>query len=484
MVTFQTEEGSFRDREGRVFYTEGRVFRALSPVAEAEWQALEKTAFFDRLIAEGKLIPTRSADWSKSQLAELPGFSERWTTALEHDRLPFISYPYEWTFHMLKDAALLQLELLEAALEEDMMLKDATPYNIQWRGARPVFIDIPSFERWRQGEPWIGYQQFCRLFLFPLMMSAYRGLPFAPWLRGAIDGLTPKEFNDLLSWRDLFRPGVLVDVYLQAKLQKGSSGGGQSEAPEKTTDDLKQAGFGKQMILNNLRRLRKVVGKLSWGERRSEWSEYAAQNSYDDENRRIKRDFVEQAMAGRTWQLTWDIGCNTGEYSRLAAGHSRSVVAFDADHLAVDRLYLDLQNPGADSPDNILPLVMNLADPSPSLGWRHGERKALSRRDPPDFILCLAVLHHLVISANVPLPEVVEYLAQFGAHMVIEFVAKDDPMVQKLLAHRQDIFHDYELEVFEAALAEHFRVLKKTVFHDNTRILYSVEPKGVGPHGQ
>ncbi len=475
MVTFQTEEGSFRDREGRVFYAEGRVFRALSPVAEAEWQALEKTSFFARLVADGKVIPTRPADWSREQLAELAGFSDRWTTALEHDRLPFISYPYEWTFHMLRDAALLQLELLEAALDEDMMLKDATPYNIQWRGARPVFIDIPSFERWRQGEPWIGYQQFCRLFLFPLMMTAYRGLPFAPWLRGAIDGLTPKECSDLLSWRDLVRPGVLVDVYLQAKLQKGPSGNGPSEAPERTTDDLKRAGFSKPMILNNLGRLRKVVSKLSWGEQRSEWSDYAAQNSYDDENRRIKRDFVEQAMAGRTWQLAWDIGCNTGEYSRLAALHSRSVVAFDADHLAVDRLYLELKA-SSDGPDNILPLVVNLADPSPALGWRHGERKALSRRNQPDFILCLAVLHHLVISANVPLPEVVEYFAQFDAHLVIEFVTKSDPMVHKLLAHRQDIFHDYELEVFEAALARHFDVLKKTTFHNNTRILFFVGP--------
>ena len=478
MATFQTEEGSFRDREGRVFYSEGRVFRALSPMAEAEWQALEKTSFFERLSAEGKLISTRPADWSLNELAEVGGFSDRWSTALEHDRLPFISYPYEWTFHMLKDAALLQLELLEAALAEDMILKDATPYNIQWRGSRPVFIDVPSFERWRQGEPWIGYQQFCRLFLFPLMMTAYRGLPFAPWLRGAIDGLTPQQFNDLLSWRDLLRPGVLVDVVLHAKLQSDGSGGRRAQTQDKTTDDLKRAGFGKPMILNNVRRLRKVVGKLRWREQRSEWSDYATDNSYDDQNREIKKTFVNQSMAGHKWRLTWDIGCNTGDFSRLAAAHCEWVVAFDADHLAVDRLYLDLKSHhSAEAPTNILPLVNNLADPSPSLGWRHGERKALSERDRPDFILCLAVLHHLVISANLPLPEVIEYFAQFGAHMVIEFVTKGDPMVQKLLSHRHDIFHDYELEVFEASLARHFEVLKKVVYHDETRLLYFVKPQ-------
>lgn len=461
MTSPRLEAGSFRDREGRVFYHQGEVYRALSPRAHAAWQRLSATAFFKRAIEAGRIV--------KSHEAELPAavpvtFSAQWVAALHHQRIPFVSYPYEWTFGMLRDAALLQLELLREALGEEMILKDASAYNVQWLGARPTFIDVASFEPLAAGAPWVGYLQFCQLFLYPLFLTAYRGLPFQPWLRGAIDGITPEECNRLLSFRDRFRRGVFTHVYLQAKLQ------GAGSAPQRPLRrDLQQAGFSKQLILANVKGLEKTVRQLRWQTAGSTWADYADDNSYDGENRAAKRDFVTTAAATRRWSLVWDLGANTGDYSRIAAAHADYVVALDGDRLAVERLYQRLQ---AEGPANILPLTSNLADPSPALGWRHRERRAFSERPRPELVLCLALIHHLVISANIPLPELVDWLAGLGGHLVIEFVTKDDAMVKRLLRNKDDIYDDYTLEVFEASLGRHYEILQRQPLLEGTRILF------------
>ena len=460
--------GSFRDRESRVFYHHGRVLRALSQPALDDWRALAASSCFERMSAAGKIVPTREA--------ELPdGLGAPWVSALEHDRIPFLSYPYEWSFSMLQGAALLQLDLLLAALDDDLILKDSSSYNIQWLGPRPVFIDITSFERRREGDPWVGYLQFCQLFLYPLLLTAHRDIPFRPWLRGAIDGISPEECNRIFSWRDRLRPGVMTDVYLQAALHARTA-----KARRSLRRDLRQAGFSKNLIVNNVRRLRGIVGKLTWRRTDSEWSSYAETCSYDRENLEIKKSFVARAAAGRRWPLVWDLGANTGTFSRIAAEHADWVVAFDADHLAVERLYRGIRDAG---PDNILPLVGNLADPSPALGWRHRERQALAERPAPDLTLCLALVHHLVISANIPLAEVVAWLAGLDSHLVIEFVSKEDAMVERLLQNKDDIYDDYEIGNFERLLRERFEIVERQTFHSGTRTLYfarSRSDSGVG----
>lgn len=466
MTKAQVEAGSFRDREGRVFYHEGRVLRALSRTAAEAWRDLSGCRFFERLSAAGKIVGTREADFSAADLREL---SAHWVTALEHDRLPFISYPYEWSFGMLQDAALLQLELLSAALDEGMVLKDATPYNVQWRGARPVFIDVASFEKWSAGDPWVGYLQFCQLFLYPLLLTAYRDVPFHPWLRGAIDGITPEECNRLLPLRDRLRPGVLTDVYLQAKLKDKAA-----DSDRSMRSDLRQAGFRRELIVANVKRLEKIVRKLRWRRKSSQWASYADDNTYDRENLEIKRRFVQQTAAVRRWPLIWDLGCNTGVFSRLAAEHAETVVAIDGDPLAVERLYRSLK---AEGPGNVLPLVNDLADASPPLGWRNRERKALTDRALPDLTLCLALIHHLVITANIPTAELVDWLASLDSHLIIEFITKDDPMVKKLLRNKPDIYRDYELEIFEKLLADRFEVLRTESYHSGTRKLFYARPR-------
>ncbi len=468
-MSLELEAGSFRDRTSRIFYREGRVFRALSAEGEAAWEALVARKFFGRLVNEGKVVDTRRAELEATELA---GLGPGWTAALEHDAIPFVTYPYEWPFSMLRDAAVLTLDLLEEALGENMVLKDASAYNIQWQGARPIFIDVGSFEEWTPGDPWAGYLQFCQLFLIPLSLTAYRDVSFQPWLRGSIDGITPQEARGLFSWRDCLRPGVLTDIVLQARLLEKTRP--EPGTPTSLRRELQAAGFGKEMILRNVRRLRKILARLEWYRGSSEWASYTDECSYNEANTAAKGRFVETVVGERRRRLVWDLGANTGRFSRLAAANADTVVAMDIDHLAVDRFYRSLRTSG---PDNILPLVMDLADASPSLGWRGQERRSLAERPRPELALCLALVHHLVIGRNVPLPELIDHLADLDAELIVEFVHRDDPMVLHLLRNKTDLYDDYDRKPFEQALGERFEIARSETLPNGTRTLYLARPR-------
>ena len=461
-ATIEREPGSFRDRNGAVFYRGGRVFRTLSPSALANWRLLEKTDFFAKRVALGQIVGTREADAAIGP-TQAAG-------ALEHDRVPFVCYPYEWTFGMLKDAALLHLELMRDALAEDMILKDASPYNIQWNGACPVFIDIPSFVPLGRGEPWVGYRQFCELFLYPLMLQAYKGIDFRPWLRGRIDGIPTEEMRHLMSWRDLARSGVLLHVVAQSMLQRRYSGGGRN-----VRGALVDAGFHKTLIVNNVMKLSRLIANLSPMRKRTEWSDYDRTHSYDAPEAERKAAFVSDAAAARRWRLVWDLGCNTGTYSRIVAAQADYVVAMDGDPIAAESLYGGLKDEKERT--SILPLVMNLTDASPNQGWLGKERKGLGERGRPDLTLCLALIHHIVITANVPLDEFIGWLADLGTSVVIEFVGRDDEMVQILLANREDQYQDYDEKNFYNLLSSRFNVLSEQVLKDGKRKIYFAEPK-------
>jgi hypothetical protein len=388
---------------------------------------------------------------------------------LRHERIPFVSYPYEWSFAMLRDAALLQLDLLLAALDEDLTLKDASSYNVQFVGARPVFIDVASFTRLEPGEPWIGYRQFCQLYLYPLMLHAYKGVPFHAWLRGSLDGIEPDVFRRLMSARDAFRPGVFTHVVVHGRMQQKYGG-----ANRDIKQDLQRAGFGKALVRANVAGMRKLVAGLSAPVEASGWTSYATDNSYDQADDTEKVAFVAESVAARHARLVWDIGCNTGRYSRLAAAHADAVVSSDADHAVVDALYRALVGEGV---TNVLPLVANVAHPSPGLGWRGSERQPAEARGRPDLVLCLALIHHLVISANLPLAEVIAWLHGLDARLVIEFVTKDDPMVRRLLMQTTQKHEDYEVEPFEAELGRRYAIERRTVVPSGTRILYFAVPR-------
>lgn len=457
----QFEAGSFRDRAARVFYADGEVYRALSERGLEDWEALRATSFFPRLVAKGELIATEPVP--TEEVSPPPG-AEVWAGLLRHERIPFVSYPYEWSAGMLRAAAMLQLDLLASALEEDFILKDATPYNVQWRGARPVFIDVLSFCRWHPGEPWLGYRQFCELYLYPLMLEAYRGVPFQPWLRGRIDGIPPAEAARIFSGRDLLRRGVFTHVSLHARSEARFQDSGANVRRE-----LAAAGFAKELITANLRRLRKVVRRLTPPATDSGWTAYSQDNSYGPEDRAVKEEFVRRATSSRRWGLIWDLGANTGELTCLAAQHADYVVAFDADRHVVDRLFEHCREQG---PDNVLPLVCDLANPSPNQGWRGIERRDLQSRGSPDLVLALALIHHLVLSANVRVPDLLDWLAGLAPHLVIEYVRREDPMVQRLLRNKDDLYTDYDMQRFEAELARRYHVIERQELPSRRRVLY------------
>ena len=369
---------------------------------------------------------------------------------------------------MLKAAAMLQLELLGAALDEGMTMKDATPYNITFRGVSPVFIDIGSFRRYERGEPWLGYGQFCRMFLYPLMMQAHSDIAFQPLLRGSIDGIPSDQMRGVIRGTRVLKPGAMLDVVMQARAERTLAA-----SKRDLRGELSTAGFSIDMIKSNVKRLTGVIEKTVWQPRASTWSEYNA-CAHVSTQRGPKEDFVRTVVHSAHRRLVWDLGANDGHFSRLAAGNADVVVAADADELVVDRLFQSLTQLG---PGNVLPLVFDLANPSPGLGWQGRERRRLEDRGNPDLVLCLAVIHHLVISANLPLAEVIEWLASLRAEVVFEWVPPDDPMARQIAVNKRkhEIHADYTEDSLRALVRDRFEIRtespieQRTIFHLSPR---------------
>lgn len=402
-----------------------------------------------------------------------PGLrAEQYGAVLKHELIPFVSYPYEWTPGMLRDAALLTLDLTLASIDEDLILKDATPYNVQFRGSRPTFVDVGSWEKLEPGEPWAGYRQFCMQFLYPLMLNAYKGVPFQPWMRGALEGITPAQARSLMSFRDRFRKGVLTHVFIHARLDQSYSKRGRTGGDMKK--ELKSAGFGKELIRANLRKIRKTVDAAEWSPPASVWTAYRNDNTYEDGDNQAKGAFIRDVAGRREWKLAWDLGANDGHYSRMIAEQARYVLALDLDPSTVELLYRDLK---AEGNEQILPLVMNLTDPSPGLGWRGLERKQFTDRGKPELILALALLHHVSITGNVPVRQFVEWIGSLGAEVVIEFMTREDPMVKRLLAAKRVEHEDYDQGFFEQAVREYFEIERTEQLPSGTRLLYHLRPK-------
>ena len=452
------EPGSFRDKTSRVFYVDGQILRGLNAEALDAWTAFTSSTLYTQLVQEHKIpITQRAADQSP------------WAAVLQHEAIPFVSYPYEWPFGMLKDAAALQLELTRRALQVNLILKDATPYNIQWIGSRPIFIDVASFIPWTAGSAWVGYKQFCELFLYPLILQAYRHVPFQAWLRGSLDGIPVEDCRQIWTFRDLFRPGILKDVVLHSQLQHQFSQSQRALQP-----DLQKAGFSSELILSNVTRLEKLVNGLTWKRPQTEWSHYADIRRYPPEDYERKRKFVQTFARSKPRKQVWDLGSNTGDFSRLVAETADQVIAMEADDTVAEGFYQELRK---ENNLKILPLVMNLANPSTGAGWRGLERKALVDRGRPDLILCLALLHHLVISAHIPLDEWIHWLAALSSDLVIEFVSPDDPMTLGLLRNKAGRHDDYTQANFEKHLSAAYQIQETLTLCGGLRTVYACSAK-------
>jgi hypothetical protein len=456
----QVDAGSFRDPRSRVFTVGPDVFRGLSAEGLADYEAVERSSFFAALLQEGKVVGTRRAAGDPT--------GGQWAAVLEHDRIPVISYPYEWPFEMLRDAALLQIEIAQRALAEGFITKDATSYNVQFDGTRPVFIDVGSFEPLRSGEPWPGYRQFCELFLNPLVVQAVAGIDFQPWLRGSLDGIAPGSVAPLVHGRHRLDRRLMVHVLLHARAERGYA---DADKNRDVGGELNRAGFGAKVLNAQLDNLARTVRGLRWRAQRSDWSDYADRAHYSDDDLTAKDRFVARAVSEAGADLVLDLGANDGRFSKIALEHGADrAVAVDSDHLVVDRLYRHLRDTGE---ERILPLVMDLADPSTGLGWRGRERGAFTDRVAPDLVLCLAVVHHLALTNTVPLAMIVDLLADFGAPVVVEFPHRDDPMAAGLPPRkRTGLFDHYDLPQWEEALEARFTVVEREPSPSGRRTLY------------
>jgi ribosomal protein L11 methylase PrmA len=457
--------GSFRDPEGRVFSANGRIFRTLSPAAADRMRKIEKDGRLKNLVDSKRLIPSWTTDSRKAELE--PSLVSN--LLLEQEKLDLVTYPYEWSFGMLKDAALLTLDLLENALDAGIILKDATPFNVTLHKNRMVFFDTLSLDDYEDGRPWDGYSQFCREFLFPLMLTSSTGVPFQPWMRGELNGLKAPYLSKLLGLGRA-RHGVLTHVHLQAWFENWLSKKGDIDLRKR----FDKKSFSKSVVLRMIRKLRKIVDGLKGRSAASLWGGYETSNSYGAEDEKKKTEFV--AAAGRVLNGgAWiDVGCNNGKYLMTVGGNARIAVGLDLDPTAVDGFYRRIKNKDGTS---YHPVVCDLMNPSPSLGWRLTERPSLFERLRGDAFLALAVVHHLCIGANVPLPEFVSLLKSFGRGGVVEWVDKKDAMVRRLLRNRVDVFPDYTWENFRSLLEKNF-VLKETCdTHQGARRLCLVLPK-------
>ncbi|MEE9416744.1 MAG: hypothetical protein V3V01_15775 [Acidimicrobiales bacterium] len=457
------DRGSFRDPLSKVYIGPAAAYRTLDPRGLSDFVATAKAPFFKPAMSDGKIVATKVADPVPDGIPEA-------AQVLEHELIPFVSYPYEWPFSMLKDAALLHLDVVRLALADGIITKDGSSYNIQWRGAQPTFIDVGSFEPVHPGEPWFGYRQFCQLFLYPLLLQSHRNLPFQQWLRGSVDGITPADCRAALRRRDLVRRGVFSHVYLQSRLEASYAG-----SSDVATDKLKRSGFTTELVQHNIEKLYSIISKLKWRQANSEWSNYSERGHYTDNDLEMKRKFVVDVASLAHRRVIVDLGCNDGYFSKAVLDYTDYVVAVDSDPLVVDLLYRELSAAGE---QRILPLAMNLADPSPGLGWRGAERAAFLGRHPVDLSLALAVVHHLSISNNVPLSEIVSMFSDLGGEVVVEFPHPEDEKVQTLLRNKRAGIHDgYTLENFEAQLSAQFEIVSRALLPSGTRTIYHARPR-------
>jgi len=435
----QRDPGSFRDPDGRVLHLDGKVYRVVTPVGAASYERARDSGLLAELAAAGLLTPWREVE----RPAALDASGIDVALVLEHPQLDFISYPYEWPFAALQAAALLHLDVHLRALERGVTLSDATAYNVQFDGARPVFIDHGSFRPYREGEYWLAHRQFCDQFLNPLLLDAYCGLPHHAWYRADINGIGGPALNMLLPWYRKLTPLALLHVTLPALLQGRSDRTARAAKPKAR---LPLASF--KHLLSGLRD--GIAGLRPGHAGSTVWTDYAGNTVYQPEEASQKHAFVREFVAAERVATVWDLGCNTGDYavSCLEAG-ARRVIGFEGDPATAGLAFARARSRQL----AFLPLVMDLANPSPSQGWREAERGGLAQRPRADAIIALALLHHLVIQNNVPLEDAVDWLVSLAPAGVLEFVPKTDPMVQKLLALREDIFPDYTPERFLSLLA-------------------------------
>lgn len=461
------ETSSFRDNSGFIFYEKGEIFRAISRSYKENYEKLIKSGLYDLLVNENLIIPHTDNYTGNNYKGSI-------YKIIKPQKINFISYPYEWCFSQLKDAALTTLNIQKSALKFGMSLKDCSAYNIQFHYGKPVLIDTLSFEIHKENEPWIAYNQFCRHFLAPLAMAALCDVGLLNMLKNFIDGIPLDTAKNILRKKSLLKPGIFMHINLHSSFQR------------RYNDKRKKVSISKKWVnKNSLFRLTDNLLNTITGLRPKDetsnksfkrgWGSYYSGEHHTREYFEKKKDIVKDFLNNITPGIVWDIGANEGEFSKIAGENSGMVISFDSDHNCIESLYNQINK---NSIQNILPLIMDFTNPSCSIGWANSERKSLSERVNADLVLALAIIHHLCISNNVPLKLAAEFFSRLSKWLIIEFIPKEDPMVKKLLLNREDIFHNYNSENFEKEFGSFFYIVKKKNVSDTGRVIYLMKKGG------
>lgn len=449
---------SFRDPAGFIFRDEnGTILRQVNQDGKSDYDTLMDSGLYEVLSNKGFLISHEEVENKNSEAYK----------TIKPDLLPFISYPYEWTFSQLKDAALLTLYTQKAAIAKDVCLKDASAYNVQFVNGKPVFIDTLSFEKYVEGEPWVAYKQFCQHFLAPLALAAYKDVRCLQLLKNYIDGIPLDLASSLLPRKSKLKLSLTTHIHWHAKSQKKHAA--DTEVKAKASKG-KVSRLAMKGLIDNL--ISAVKG-LKWKPDNTEWGEYYTFTNYSDTNFDRKKELVSSYIDKSSPKSLWDLGANDGTFSSIGASKGIHTVAFDIDPIAVEKNYRRVRKEGIP----MLPLQQDLTNPTPAIGWAHTERDSLQMRGKADTVMALALIHHIAISNNVPLERIAEYLSKLCNHLIIEFVPKEDSQVKILLATREDIFPQYNLNGFEQAFSQYFDVVEKDQVGDSHRTLYLLKTK-------
>jgi hypothetical protein len=452
MTSTAIHPSSYRDPSGFIFEKEGTLYRQVNQSFSGHFDHFIQSGCYKHLVERGLLIPHEQID---TNISGHPDFH----TTLRPERIHYISYPYEWSFDMLKDAALLTLQLIREAMHYGMILKDATPYNIQWHRNRLIFIDTLSFEKYQE-VPWIAYRQFCESFLGPLLLMHYSRKPLHTLFLSWPDGIPLDIIRSLLPKRTRFSLHIYLHIHLHQKIS--------GRKPSATTNAMPV--FSRAKLLRLLTSLETLITSLQLPADPTTWSGYyeeaSLRNDYLQQKTSIISSWLNDLPAVKT---AADLGANRGEFSHLLAKRGIQVIAADFDAYCINQLYRAIKSNGQ---QYIQPLIIDLANPSPAIGVNNEERSPFVSRTNKDMIFALALVHHLAIGKNIPFEKIAAFLGRMGKYLVIEYVPKEDEKIRQMLAHKKDIYEDYTEDKFVTAFNQHFSIEKKMLIPGSTRTLY------------
>jgi hypothetical protein len=445
-TNYNQHPASWRDPSGYIFEKNGELFRQVNNSYKENFLQFSGS-LYEVLVSKNLLIP-------HSVIQENLTGDQEWHTTLKPEPIAFITYPYEWSFDMLKDAALLTLEINKQALINGMILKDATPYNVQWHNGKMIFIDSLSFEKYDPDQPWIAYHQFCECFLAPLLLSHYTGNDCTKMLLSYPEGIPLALASKLLPRTTRFA----LHVYLHIHLHASVGAKGQPAKPKK----IKFTRVKMERLLSSLEML---IRRLKTPAQKTTWSGYYDEASQRDDYLSVKTALVNTLASGINFESVADFGANKGEFAKYFSGKGIPTIASDADPFCVNSIY-KLHDP------NLQPVVMDLASPTPATGLNNTERASFISRAKVDLGLALALIHHLSVGRNIPFEKSAAFFKMLTRTLVIEFVPVTDEKIKLMLANKKNIYSWYTEAGFENSYSKLFHIVSKKPVGDSGRIIY------------